>query len=195
KLKEKGFSVVHLDPFLLREVEDGFLQVGKAAGALDAARKLSKDFTAGIQALVEKVPLGAYRPKLYCEELAKPPLVPGRWWPDLMTKVGAHYFPILSREMNRQARIEEVIKFDPDVIIFSVYGSGKDFNPDEVLKRIGWEKIMAVRKRKVYSLDPALLNWPTPALLTGAQAVQSALGESYWGWPLVDPGLVRRVTN
>ena len=195
KLKEKGFSVVHLDPYLLREVEDGFTQIGKAAGALDASRKMSRDFIEGMAALSEKIPPGAYRPKLYVEELAKPQSVPGRWWPDLMTQAGAHYFPILPREINRQAKIEEVIRFDPDIILFSIYGDGLNFNPDEALKRIGWEKIMAVRKRKIYSLDARLLNWPGPRLLDGAQAVQSALGESYWGWPLVDPAKVRRVTG
>ncbi len=195
KLKEKGFNVVHLDPYLLREVEDGFTQVGKAAGALDASRKMSREFVAGLAALTEKIPPGAYRPKLYCEEWNKPQQVPGRWWPDLMTQVGAHYFPILPREVNRQAKIEEIIRFDPDVIIFSVYGTGLEFNPDEVLKRIGWEKMMAVRKRKVYTLDAKRLNYPGPRLIDGAQAIQSALGESYWGWPLVDAAHVRRVTN
>ncbi|HVM33575.1 MAG TPA: ABC transporter substrate-binding protein [bacterium] len=195
KLKEKGLTVVHLDPYLLREVEDGFTQIGKAAGALDASRKMSRDFIEGLEKLSEKIPGGAYRPKLYVEEWNKPQQVPGRWWPDLMTQAGAHYFPILPREINRQAKIEEIIRFDPDVILFSVYGVGLDFNPDEALKRIGWEKIMAVRKRKVYSLDARQLNWPGPRLLEGAQAVQSALGESYWGWPLVDATKVRRVTN
>lgn len=195
KLKEKGFRVVHLDPLFLREVEDGFLQIGKAVGVLDLGRKMAKDLGMGLAALSEKIPPGAYRPKVYCEEWPKPALVPGRWWPDLMTQIGAHYFPILSREINRQAKVEEVLKFDPDIFFFSVYGQGLKFNPDEALKRIGWEKIMAVRKRKVYSLDAKKLNWPGPRLLEGAQSIQAALGESYWGWPLMDPGLARRVKN
>jgi iron complex transport system substrate-binding protein len=195
RLKEKGLNVVHLDPFLLREVEDSFSQIGKAAGVLEGARQLARDFAGGLATLGEKIPPGAYRPKLYCEEWNHPHLIPGRWWPELMTQIGAHYFPILPREIHRSAKMEEILRFDPDVIVFSIYGQGLQFNPNEALKRIGWEKIMAVRKRKVYSVDANSLNLPSPRLIEGAKAVQTILGESYWGWPLVDPAQVRRVVD
>src|SRR6185503_1013596 len=110
-------------------------------------------------------------------------------------QAGAHYFPMLSRELNRPVKYEEMLKFDPEIIIFSVYGTGLDFDPAEALKRIGWEKLTAVRKRRVFAVEDSLLNRPGPRLIEGAKAVQSILGESFWGWPLIQSEYARRVVD
>ncbi len=195
RLKEKGFNVLHLDPRSLREVEDAFLQVGKATGVMDRAKQLAQDFSGGLSALQSKIPLNAYRPKLYVEQWNKPPSAAGGWYSELMTMAGAHYFPMLSRELSRPVKIEEMVKFDPEVIIFSVFGTGLNFDPAEVLKRIGWEKINAVRKRRIYSIEESLLNHPGPRLIDGAKVVQWILGESFWGWPLVQSAFARKVVD
>jgi iron complex transport system substrate-binding protein len=195
RLKEKGFNVLHLDPRSLREVEDSFIQVGKATNTLESAKQLVQDFSGGLSTLADKIPLNGYRPKVYCEQWDKPPSSAGGWYPDLMSKVGAHYFPMLSRELSRPVKIEEIVKFDPEIIIFSVYGTGLTFNPNEALKRIGWQKITAVRKRLIFAVEESLLNRPSPRLVEGAKVIQSILGESFWGWPLIQPTFARRVVD
>jgi iron complex transport system substrate-binding protein len=195
RLKEKGFNVLHLDPRSLREVEDAFVQVGKVTGTMDRAKQLSADFTGGLAALREKIPFNAYRPKLYVEQWYKPPSAAGGWYSELMVEAGAHYFPMLSRELSRPVKIEEMVKFDPEIIVFSVYGAGLTFDPAEALKRIGWEKLNAVRKRRIFSLEESLLNRPGPRLLDGAKVIQWILGESFWGWPLVQTAFARRVVD
>jgi iron complex transport system substrate-binding protein len=196
RFKDLGLNTLHLDPRSLREVEDGFRMIGKAAGTVDEARQLALDFAGGLAGLKEKVPGGVYRPKLYCEEWNQPPTVPGGWYPDLMTDAGAHYFPMLSREMSRVARLEEVAMFDPEVIIFAIRGSeGVSFNPNEALKRMGWEKINAVKKRRLYTVDSAVLNRPGLRLIEGAKAVQQILGQTFWGWPLATSPLFRKVLD
>jgi iron complex transport system substrate-binding protein len=195
RLKEKGFNVLHLDPRSLREVEDSFIQIGKATGTLDQAKRLAQDFSGGLSALQSKIPPNAYRPKLYVEQWNKPPSAAGGWYSELMPHVGAHYFPMLSRELSRSVKIEEILKFDPEIIIFSVYGTGITFDPAEVLKRIGWEKINAVRKRRIFTVEETLLNRPGPRLIDGAKVIQWILGESFWGWPLVQSTFARRVVD
>jgi iron complex transport system substrate-binding protein len=195
RLKEKGFKVLHLDPRSLREVEDAFLQVGKVMGVQERAKQLSQDFTGGFSAIRSKIPPGGYRPKLYAEQWDQPPTAAGGWYPELMTLAGAHYFPMLSREAGRRIRIEEIRKFDPEIILFSIYGTGMSFNPDQALKRIGWEKLNAVRKRRIFTVEGSLLNRPGPRLVDGAKVVQWIVGESFWGWPLVHSPLARRVAG
>ena len=126
-LKEKGFHVLHLDPRSLREVEDSFIQIGKATGTLDQAKRLAQDFTGGLSGLQSKIPPNAYRPKLYVEQWNKPPSAAGGWYSELMPLLGAHYFPMLTRELSRSVKIEEMLKFDPEIIVFSVYGTGLTF--------------------------------------------------------------------
>ena len=195
RLKEKGFNVLHLDPRSLREVEDAFLQVGKATGTMDRAKQLTQDFAGGLLALKEKIPFNAYRPKLYVEQWNKPPSAAGGWYSELMAESGAHYFPMLSRELSRPVRIEEMVKFDPEIIVFSVYGAGLNFDTAEALKRIGWERLNAVRKRRIFSIEESLLNRPGPRLLDGAKVIQWILGEAFWGWPLVQTTFARRVVD
>ena len=195
RLKEAGFNVLHLDPHTLREVEDVFIQVGKATGTLERAKQLSQDFAGGLSSLQSKIPLNAYRPKLYVEQWNNPPSAAGGWTTELLNQVGAHYFPMLARELSRPVKIEEMLKFDPEIILFSVYGAGLQFDPAEALKRIGWEKINAVRKRRIFSLEDSLLNRPGPRLIDGAKVVQWIMGEAFWGWPLVQSTFARRVVD
>jgi len=195
RLKERGYNVLHLDPMAMRDIEDSFHHIGKATGMVEEGKRLAQDFAGGLSALTEKIPMNSYRPKLYCEEWNKPPSVAGSWWTELMNQTGAHYFPILARELSRAVKIEEVVRFDPEIIVFSIYGEGLGFDPAEILKRIGWERITAVRKRRVFTVDDSLLNFPGPKLIQGAKVIQSILGESFWGWPLIDPEQARRVIN
>ena len=195
RLKEGGYNVLHLDPRSLREVEDAFVQVGKVTGTLERAKQLAQDFAGGLTALKEKIPFNAYRPKLYVEQWNKPPSAAGGWYSELMVYAGAHYFPMLTRELSRTVRIEEMVKFDPEIIVFSIFGEGLKLNPSEVLKRIGWENINAVRKRRIFSIEESLLNRPGPRLIDGAKVIQWILGESFWGWPLVQSSFARRVVD
>ena len=195
RLKERGYNTLHLDPRSMREVEDAFVQVGKATGTMDQAKQLAQDFAGGLAALREKIPFNAYRPKLYMEQWNKPPSAAGGWYSELMMDTGAHYFPMLARELSRPVRIEEMVKFDPEIIVFSVFGEGLQLNPAEVLKRIGWENITAVRKRRIFSVEETLLNRPGPRLIDGAKVIQWILGESFWGWPLVQSSFARRVVD
>ena len=196
RFKEKGYNAIHLDPRSLRDVEDCFRQIGKEAGAQEQARLLAADFAGSLEGLKDRIPPGAYRPKLYCEDWSKPPTVPGGWYPELMTAAGAHYFPMLPREASREVRFEEVLKFDPEIMVFAIRGTeGVDFNPDEVLKRFGWEKINAVKKRRLYTVDQILLNRPSLRLFEGAKCVQQILGQSFWGWPLTTSSSIRKVLD
>ncbi len=195
KLKSEGFNALHLDPRTLRETEDTFLQVGRATGTYESARQMARDFSGGLAGLKEKIPPKAYRPKVYCEHWTSPPSAAGGWCAELLSEAGAHYFPMMAREMSRQARIQELLKFDPEIILFSVSGAGLGFNPSEVLKRIGWQNINAVRKRRIFSLDESLLNIPGPRLIEGAKVVQWIIGESYWAWPLVQSTFARRIQD
>ena len=176
-------------------MEDSFIQVGKATETYERAKLMANDFSGGISGLQGKIPLNAYRPKLYVEQWNKPPSAAGGWYSELMSQAGAHYFPMLQMELSRTVKIEEIAKFDPEIIVFSIFGTGMDFNPSEVLKRIGWEKINAVRKRRIFTIDDSLLNRPSPRLIEGAKVIQSILGESFWGWPLVQSPYARRVVD
>jgi ABC-type Fe3+-hydroxamate transport system substrate-binding protein len=60
---------------------------------------------------------------------------------------------------------------------------------------MGWEKINAIKKRRLYTIDPSILNRPGLRLIEGAKAVQQIMGQNFWGWPLANSPLFRKVLD
>lgn len=78
---------------------------------------------------------------------------------------------------------EEVMEFDPQMVIYAVEGQGKAFDPSEFLGIEGWDKTEAAVMRRVYSVDEAGLQ----AALVGL------LKENFGGGSEYESPLVRRL--
>jgi len=71
--------------------------------------------------------------------------------------------------------IEDLKRFDPQVIIVSVQGEGGEFDPDMIAARDGWRDLAAVRGERVFVIDDALLHRPGPRLAQGAKLIAKSL--------------------
>ena len=70
---------------------------------------------------------------------------------------------------------ELVVERDPDVIILSYMTSGASA-VDIVSKRLGWDRIKAVKNRRVYDdIDADILLRPGPRLVQGLQELYGRL--------------------
>lgn len=63
---------------------------------------------------------------------------------------------------------EEIVKFDPDVII-TTYGYYVDNPREEVLSREWWSEVPAVKNDQVYDVDADTVNRPGPRLVEGVE--------------------------
>jgi iron complex transport system substrate-binding protein len=107
------------------------------------------------------------RPKVYVEEWHRPPTVSGNWVPELVNIAGGQSL-IGKGIVSRQVDLNEIVGWNPDIIILSWCGFGMKANVNEVKMREGWQYINAIKNDKVFVMDDSLLNRPGPRLADGA---------------------------
>jgi iron complex transport system substrate-binding protein len=192
-LKEAGLRVLHQDPRSLADVTQSIAFLGEVLGRAEEGRTLAADFKAGLDALRAAVPTDALRPRVYVEEWHQPPMAAGNWVPDLVRLVGGEPFLLPPGSLSRELSWEELMEFDPQLVVYSLCGIGLKQAPEEFLKVEGWDKTEAARKRAVFSIDDDLFNRPGPRLLEGGRLLQHLIGEAYWGWDKVNSPALRRL--
>ena len=192
-LKNAGLNVLHQDPRSLDDVTRCILELGDVLGRPDEARQLADDFEAGLASLGTRVPADAPRPRVYVEEWHQPPMAAGNWVPDLVRLAGGEPFLMAPGSLSREVSWEEVMEFDPQVVIYSICGLGLKRAPEEFLKVEGWDKTEAAKKRAVFTIDDDLFNRPGMRLIEGGKLMQGLIGEAYWGWDKVTSQALRRL--
>jgi iron complex transport system substrate-binding protein len=70
--------------------------------------------------------------------------------------------------------MEEVLKRDPEILIFPV-GGAEAVSDDEQQVWRRWNRLSAVRENRFYGIDSNLLNRPGPRVIDGLQALAHAL--------------------
>ena len=164
-LEEKGLPVAHLAPKSLQGVFDSISVVGDLIEKPDQSSQLVEDLNLEF----EKLRLYQWKkPRLYVEETKDPPTVAGNWVPDIAEIAGADYGLCKGGRNSREITEKEIVDFNPEVIVLY---SGKK------LKRKGWEKIDAVKNKRVYVIP--LLSRPSPRLVKGCQELREIISSSF----------------
>ncbi|PIR49945.1 hypothetical protein COU79_02140 [Candidatus Peregrinibacteria bacterium CG10_big_fil_rev_8_21_14_0_10_54_7] len=181
ELKAADVSCIHLDPRTVHAIYESIRQIGMLLRADRAAEKLVLSMQQGFNAVKKKSALLPSRPRVYVEEWPafadaqsgrlRPPMVSGNWVPEVVRIAGCDPFPIAAGALSRAVALEEVLAFDPDMIVISWCGAGAIADPSLLTGREGWGDLRAVQERHVRVLDDSLLNRPGPRLVDGAQRI------------------------
>ena len=75
--------------------------------------------------------------------------------------------------------LQEVTKFDPDLIVISWCGAGSLAEKKLLLEREGWGELRAIKQGSVRVIDDSLLNRPGPRLVEGCQRLYG------WGFEML----------
>jgi iron complex transport system substrate-binding protein len=177
ELRAQGFQVININPTRLIEVVESYNQIGQLAERVARAEDIALDLYKKIMAY-RIHPLSAPAFRVYCEEWQDPPMVAGNWVPDLVELAGGQAGLVASGERGRQFSLEELVSFDPQIIILHVCGLGEKVNPAAVMSRPGWERLSAVQNQRIYVLDDCLMNRPTGRLFMGLKKLREILIES-----------------
>ncbi|MEO0109710.1 MAG: helical backbone metal receptor [candidate division WOR-3 bacterium] len=148
----------------LKEIKE----IGKFLGAEKEADSLSQYLKSGIER-IHFPPL-----KIYVEISPQPLITIGKdsFLSDLLTHCGLeNIFSDLIEEYP-MVKIEDVIKRDPDVILILHPLAEKE----DMAKRIGFDKIKAVKEGKIISsFNPDLLLRPGPRIVIGLDSLKKIL--------------------
>lgn len=126
-LAEIGSSaaVVSVDPHTLDDVLAAIVDVGRAAGAPEAASALVGDLRARLAAVRDAV-AGAPRPRTLVLEWTDPAYVPGHWVPELVRRAGGEPLAGVDGGRSVAAGWAELQALRPDVVVVAPCGFGLD---------------------------------------------------------------------
>lgn len=187
ELSGNDFAVLHQDPRTIAEIYESIRKLGIILERVPAAENLVLAMQQGFNSVKKKAALLPSRGhpstgsgascRVYIEEWHQPPMVSGNWVPEVVRMAGGLPFPIRDGELSRQVSLEDVARFDPDLIVISWCGAGSLAEKTLLTRREGWESLRAVTSGHVRVIDDSLLNRPGPRLVEGAQRIYGWLFE------------------
>jgi iron complex transport system substrate-binding protein len=176
-LRSAGFAVTHHDPRTLRDIEEGIRALGALFDAAREAEALVLRMRQGLNAVEKKARLLPKRPRVYVEEWHDPPFVSGNWVPEIVRAAGGEPFPLAHGSLSCLVTLEEVLAFDPSLLVISWCGAGTLAPAKLLLDRPGWDQLQAVQENRVRVIDDSFLNRPGPRLVEGANRIYGWLFE------------------
>ncbi len=177
ELREADFAVIHQDPRTINQIYESIRQFGTILERPMEADDLVLKMQQALNATKKKSSLLPRKLKVFVEEWHRPSMVSGNWVPEVIRIAGGQSFPIKDGELSREVTLDEVARFDPDLIIISWCGAGALADKDILMKREGWGSLRAIRDGHVRVIDDSLLNRPGPRLVEGAQRIYGWLFE------------------
>lgn len=166
-------------PFLAPEpvsIDDVYANVRQIALAMGAETRGEEVVGAMKQ---ELRPVNAsMRPEVLVQWWPRPVIAPCRdsWVTDLMAAAGGSN-PLGARP-GKSAPLsdEEVVALDPEAVVLAWCGvDPAKYRPEVVYRKASWQKLQAVRKRRVYCVPEAFLGRPGPRLTHGFHALKEII--------------------
>ncbi len=176
---ESGLPVMAFAPHSLADVERDTRMLGLLTGAGDEAGGLIGKMRAEMERVQEKV--GGLGPRtVYCEEWGKPLIHSQPWVNELVAAAGG----VAVGRAGSHTTAEEIAAADPEVMVLAWCGAGDRVPLERVVTQRGWEKLRAVRERRMYCVPDEFLNTPTiPSLLEGLACVAAAVRPEMFAAP------------
>jgi iron complex transport system substrate-binding protein len=164
-------EVVILDPHNLEDILSDILQIAKKVGK----EKQAQNLISSIQKRIEHIKTKSMtsRPKVLCIEWLDPLFTAGHWVPQMVEISGGINCISTTGERSRRMKLEEAIKFEPDIIVLMPCG----FDIDRIRKEYSklasdsqWKLIPAVQNNNVFAVDSnSYFSKPGPRTVTGIE--------------------------
>jgi len=164
-------DVVILDPHDLDDILASILEVAKKIGKVDEAQKLIDSMRKRIEYIKNKSTKS--RPKVLCIEWLDPLFTAGHWVPQMVEIAAGINGLSAVGEPSRRMKIEEAIKFDPDIVV--LMSCGFDINRirqeySKLVNNTKWKLLRAVQHNNVYAVDAnSYFSKPGPRTVTGIE--------------------------
>ena len=165
-------QVVVLQPRTFEEVLESFLQVGQACGAEGQAARTVAAMRERVQAVQDKLPPVAGRPRVFSLEGINPLVLGGHWIPDMLDLAGGNQDMLASGGAAKRLDWNEVRGYDPDKLFVDLCSSGLDRSLREapwLETQEGWRSLSAVRNGEVYLIDHSYFSRPGPRVIEGLE--------------------------
>ena len=114
-----------------------------------------------------------FKPKVLCVEWLDPLFTAGHWIPQMVKMAGGINGISVLDESSRRMGIDEVKRFDPDIVILMPCGFGIQRIREEYTSLVAskeWRSMSAVQNNQVYAVDAnSYFSKPSPRTVTGLE--------------------------
>jgi iron complex transport system substrate-binding protein len=164
-------EVLVLDPSNLDDILQDIIQIGNKVGRQEKAR----DFVIQLQKRIDyikNIPKIS-RPKVVCIEWLDPLFTAGHWVPQMVEMAGGTNGISSTGDKSRKMEIDEIIKFDPDILVlmpcgFDVKRTLTEY--DKLLENEKWSSLRAVKQDEVYAVNSnEYFSKPGPRTVVGLE--------------------------
>lgn len=177
-LEAQGVRVVVFEPSDFDGVYRNIAVLGKVVDREDEARRLVDRMRQRISAIGEKARSLTPKPRVLHELDASDPTKiyvagPGNFVDAMIQVAGGTNVASGAQSKFPQLSVEEIIRSNPEVIVLSDAAFGA--TPEVVAARPGWSALDAIKKDRVYPIDPDIVSRPGPRLADGVEAYAKLL--------------------
>ena len=178
--ESQAIPALVLMPRDLEGVYRGIELLGAVMGSPERARAITKAMRDRVKAVQARV-AGARRPRVFYEVDGVDPVRPftagpGSFIHELLEMAGAENVAAGARGAWPQISLEQILKADPEVIILGdTFAVNNPQTPEMVLRRPGWERVTAIRRRAIHAVDGNLVSRPGPRIVEGLEALARML--------------------
>ena len=159
-----------LEPKNLWDVFESIRLIGEAVGRFQEAEKVVREMKDGFDEILSLMTGDSAR--VYMEEWYDPPTAAGYWVPELVAIAGGEEVIAEVGQPSQAFSLAAMNIADPDIIVCHWWGWGERFDPRRLIDRPGWENLRAVSENKVFFVNEALINRPSPRLVEGAHKLE-----------------------
>ncbi|EQA43961.1 oligopeptide ABC transporter, oligopeptide-binding protein [Leptospira broomii serovar Hurstbridge str. 5399] len=164
-LIKEGLNVLITNQRTLDEIFETISLVAGLVGKGKEADSLVNSYKQKLEN-VRIAAAGKSRPKVFFQEWDEPIITGIRWVSELIEIAGANdcfgHLKEKSLAKDRIISLEDVANSNPDIFIGCWCGKPMDF--EWVRTRQEWKQVSAIRKGRIFEMDPAIILQPGPAL-------------------------------
>ena len=164
-------QVLILDPKNLDDILENVIEIGNKVNKTREAQ----DFVAKLQERIQDIkdiPKIA-RPKILCIEWLDPLFTAGHWVPQMVEIAGGINGISIPGEKSRRMDIDEIIKFDPDILVLMPCGfdiKRTMLEYEKLSENWKWNSLGAVKQGQVYAVNAnEYFSKPGPRTVTGLE--------------------------
>lgn len=164
-------QVLILDPKNLDDILQNVIEIGNKVNKIREAQ----DFVAKLQERIldiKEIPKIS-RPKILCIEWLDPLFTAGHWIPQMVELAGGINGLSTVGEKSRRMDIDEIIKFDPDILVLMPCGfdiKRTILEYEKLSENEKWKSLGAVKQGQVYAVNAnEYFSKPGPRTVTGLE--------------------------
>jgi iron complex transport system substrate-binding protein len=177
ELERVGLVVIALDAKNIEDVLENIRLVGKAAGQLETAEKLTISLEQRIKAVTDKtrdLP-DHQRPTIFYEVQYEPLMTagPGTFIDNLIHLTGGVNIASDAAAKYPVYNLETIIERNPEVIIISFWHGSIAASIEGVKSRKRWQNVEAVKNNRVYGINADIVSRPGPRIVDALEELAS----------------------